>query len=137
MYPLDIYVVVGKGAAEGLQAGVYRYMPGPHSLQSLCEGDLRESLARACLGQMWMAQAPVSFVVAAEYKRIEIKYGSRGRRFALIEAGHACQNIFLQAEALGLAAGIVGAFDDQRIADVLHLLKDHEPLIVMPVGHRK
>jgi SagB-type dehydrogenase family enzyme len=137
LYPLDVYVVVGKGAAEGLQAGVYRYMPGPHGLQRICEEDLRESVARAGLGQMWLAQAPVSLVVTAEYRRIEIKYGSRGRRYALIEAGHACQNIFLQAEALGLAAGIAGAFDDKRLAEVLHLPKDHEPLIVMPVGHRK
>ena len=135
LYPLDVYVVVGKKAVDGLDAGVYRYLPGRHGLQRICEGDLRESMARAGLGQMWMAQAPVSFVVTAEYRRIEIKYGSRGRRYALIEAGHACQNISLQAEALGLASGIVGAFDDQRLAEVLHLPKDHEPLIVMPVGH--
>lgn len=135
LYPLDLYIVSGKGTVEGLEAGVYRYLPGRHGLQKIASGDLRESVARASLGQMWMAEAPVSIVVTAEYRRIEVKYGNRGRRYALMEAGHACQNIFLQAEALSLAAGIVGAFDDQRLAEALHLPKDHEPLIVMPVGY--
>jgi SagB-type dehydrogenase family enzyme len=82
-----------------------------------------------------MADAPVSLLVTAEYARIEGKYGSRGRRYAMIEVGHVGQNIFLQAEALGLGVGIVGAFDDARLTKVLHLPRAHEPLIVMPVGH--
>ena len=82
-----------------------------------------------------MAGAPVSLVLTAEYARIERKYGARGKRYALIEVGHAGQNIFLQAEALGLGAGIVGAFDDAGLARALQLPGVHEPLIVLPVGH--
>jgi nitroreductase len=53
----------------------------------------------------------------------------------MIEVGHVGENVFLQAGALGLAAGIVGAFDDARLAKALHLPRAHEPLLVMPVGH--
>jgi len=135
LYPLDVYAVVGEASVKGLASGVYRYLPSQHGLEQTRSGDLREAVAQASLGQMWMADAPLSLVVTAEYARIERKYGSRGRRYAMIEVGHVGQNIFLQAEALGLGVGIVGAFDDGRLAKVLHLPGAHEPLIVMPVGH--
>jgi nitroreductase len=54
----------------------------------------------------------------------------------MIEAGHIGQNIFLQAEALELGAGIVGAFDDGALNRVMGLPPHHEPLLVMPVGHK-
>jgi nitroreductase len=54
-----------------------------------------------------------------------------------IEAGHIGQNVFLQAEALGLKAGIVGAFDDKAINRALNMPLSHEPLVVMPVGYRR
>ena len=135
LYPLDVYAVVGDTSVEGLASGVYRYLPSRHGLEKVTSGDLRDAMARASLRQMWIADAPVSLVLTAEYRRIEGKYGPRGRRYALIEVGHAGQNIFLQAEALGLGAGIVGAFDDAGLAKALHLPRGHEPLIVMPVGH--
>ena len=53
----------------------------------------------------------------------------------MIEAGHIGQNIFLQAEALGLKAGIVGAFHDRELIRVLGTPPGHEPLLVMPVGY--
>jgi SagB-type dehydrogenase family enzyme len=84
---------------------------------------------------MWMARAPVSFVITAEYRRTMLKYGQRGVRYAMIEAGHIGQNLFLQAEALGLNAGIVGAFHDQRVIEVLNISDTHEPLLIMPIGY--
>ena len=81
-----------------------------------------------------MASAPVQFVVTAEYSRITVKYGNRGVRYALIEIGHIGQNIFLQCQAVGLAAGIVGAFNDREVVRVLGIEMDHEPVIIFPVG---
>jgi SagB-type dehydrogenase family enzyme len=137
LYPLDVYAVVGSGGVEGLKPGVYHYLPPNHELEAITPGDLRKEMSQACLGQGWMARAPVSFVITAEYSRIESKYGPRAERYSSMEVGHAGQNIFLQAEALGLGAGIVGAFDDDRLAKVLHLHRTHHPLIVMPVGYAK
>jgi SagB-type dehydrogenase family enzyme len=84
---------------------------------------------------MWMAKAPITMVITAEYSRVNKKYGERGTRYAMIEAGHIGQNIFLQAHALGLRAGIVGAFHDVKIINVMHLPSTHEPLLLMPVGY--
>ena len=93
-------------------------------------------MARASLSQMWMALAPSSLVITAEYDRITNKYGTRGVRYAMIEAGHVGQNIFLQAEALGLGAGIVGAFDDKDVIRVMGIPRSHEPFLIMPVGYK-
>jgi len=134
LYPLDCYVVVGKDGVKGLGSGVYHYRPGNHSIESVAKGDLRLRIADAALGQDWIAQAPVVFVITAEYRRITVKYGERGVRYALIEVGCVAQNIFLQAEALGLGAGIVGAFDDRGVARLAGVAPGHEPLLIMPVG---
>ncbi len=74
-------------------------------------------------------------VITAVYKRSERKYGQRARRYTRIETGHAAQNVYLQAVALGLGTVIVGAFDDAEVRQVLDLPGDHAPLALMPVGH--
>jgi len=135
-FPLELYLVAGERGVEGLPAGVYRYLAGPHALVLVTAGDLRAAVARASLHQAWMAEAPVMIVLAADYRRCTARYGQRGIRYTHMEVGHAGQNLFLQAEALGLAAGIVGAFEDQALAGLLKLPREHEPLLVMPVGYK-
>lgn len=137
LYPLDVYAVVGDGGVEGLQSGIYHYQPETHSIRFVRRGDRRKEVASAALWQMWMAKAPVMFVITSEHERITRKYGKRGIRYAQIEVGHVGQNIFLQAGGLGLAAGIVGAFSDNAVAEAIGAPKAHNPLIIMPVGYKK
>jgi SagB-type dehydrogenase family enzyme len=99
-------------------------------------GDLRAPVVRTCLHQTWMAQAPIMVVVTGEYGRCTARYGQRGIRYTHMESGNVSQNLFLAAEALGLGAGIVGAFDDKALAQALKLPPAHEPLLVMPVGYK-
>ena len=134
LYPADIFVVVGRKGVEGLNEGVYYYAPGDHMVSKTVEGDKRKEVALASLSQMWMADATLQLVLTCEYKRITVKYGDRGIRYAHIEIGHIGQNILLQCQALGLSAGIVGAFHDRDLIRVLSLPKNHEPLIILPVG---
>jgi SagB-type dehydrogenase family enzyme len=135
-FPLEIYLVAGERGVAQLPAGLYRYRPLNHSLELLQKGDLRQAAARACLSQVWMAEAPVMVVFAAQFARCTARYGQRGLMYTHMEAGHAGQNLFLQAEALGLGAGIVGAFEDKGLSQVLKLPADHAPLLVMPVGYK-
>lgn len=137
LYPLDLYAVVGDGGVEGLAPGVYRYHSTGHTIELVKKGDCRKEVASAANGQMWMAQAPVCFVITAEYERITGKYGERGQRYAQIEVGHVGENIMLQAGALGMGAGIVGAFNDASVAAAIKAAKGHEPLIIIPVGYKK
>jgi len=135
LYPMDIYAVVGDNGLKGLKAGIYRYDPHKHAVSMITEGDLRNDLARAVLSQMWMARAPLNMVISSECSRIMSKYGTRSVIYAMIEVGHVGQNIFLQAETLGLRAGKVGAFHDNDVIRVMKITRSHEPLLIMPVGY--
>jgi len=137
LYPLNIYTVVGEGGVEGVESGIYHYHPSSHGIQLIRKGDRRKEVAGAALWQMWMARAPVIFVITSEYERITRKYGNRGIRYAQIEVGHVGQNIFLQSGALGMGAGIVGAFHDDAVTEAIGAPEAHKPLIIMPVGYKK
>jgi SagB-type dehydrogenase family enzyme len=133
LYPLELYLVAGK--VEGLETGCYRYAPRSHSLHRVAAGDLRSDLAKAALNQLWIEQAPASFVISAVYSRTTWKYGKRGIRYVQMEAGHAGQNLFLQAVAMGLGSVVVGAFDDDKLKKLLNLSIEAQPLSILPVGY--
>lgn len=133
LYPLELYVVAGD--VDSLTPGVYRYAPERHELIKHAGDDRREALAAAALGQSWVQRAPAVLVLAGVYERSAAKYGSRARRYTHMEAGHAAQNVYLQATAVKLATVIVGAFDDEAVRETLGLPADHAPLGLMPVGH--
>lgn len=134
-YPLELYIVVGKNSVDKLKEGLYHYLIEEHSLELVFAGDKRKELAGACLGQDFIAQAPVSLIIAANFKRTTTRYGIRGERYCFMEAGHASQNTYLTVTNLGLATVEVGAFIDDSVRGVLSLDKDCAPLIVMPIGY--
>jgi len=136
LYPMDIYAVVGENCVKGLESGAYHYDPKGHAVSLVSKGDLRNKVAGAALSQTWMATAPLNILITAEYDRITRKYGNRGVRYAIIEAGHIGQNILLQSEAMGLGAGIVGAFNDDKVRQVVNIPPNHEPLLILPVGYK-
>lgn len=130
LYPLELYVVTGEG--------VLHYEPARHRTTLHRSGDVRPALSAAALGQEAVSEAPAVFVVAAVYQRTAAKYGEgRARRYAQLEAGHAAQNLLLQAVALGLGGVPIGAFDDRRVQQVLGLPPDQEPLYLLPVGRTR
>ncbi len=126
-YPLEIYAATA--------AGVARYLPGPHALELHLDADPRADLAAAALGQPEVAAAPLVVVVTGVVERTAARYGNRAERYMTLEAGHAAQNVLLQAVARDLAAVPIGAFDDDEVAAVLELPDDHAPLYLLPVGH--
>ncbi len=134
LYPLELYVVAVR--VQGLTAGVYHYDPRTHVLKKMNSGDQRKALARAALSQSWIKDAAAVLVIAAVYGRTTSKYGERGIRYVHMEAGHAAQNVYLQAEALALGTVVVGAFDDDDVASVLQFPGNVQPLILMPVGRK-
>jgi SagB-type dehydrogenase family enzyme len=135
-YPLAVYVVLGVDGIEGIAAGVYHYQSAEGTLTLVKEGDQRRALAIASLRQMFIADAPASVVITAEYERTTRVYGDRGVRYVMMEAGHVSQNIYLQCEALGLATVAIGAFHDDEVAKVVNVPGKQRPLYVMPVGVR-
>lgn len=133
LYPLEVYLVAGN--VSGLDAGVYRYRPEGHRLIPHGPGDVRRTLAQSAVGQAWIADAAAVLVITAVYERTRSKYGQRTERYVHMEVGHAAQNIYLQAESLGLGTVMVGAFRDREVKDALSLSAGEAPLALMPVGH--
>lgn len=135
LYPLEIYLVAGN--VKNLPAGVYKYEPFKHRLIKVSDGDKRGKLSYAALGQPWVKEAAVNFVIAAVYERTTKKYGERGKKYVHIEVGHAAQNLLLQATALQLGAVPVGAFFDSEVKKLVGLKEDEQPLYIIPVGKKK
>ncbi|MEF8943744.1 MAG: SagB/ThcOx family dehydrogenase [Desulfohalobiaceae bacterium] len=132
LYPLEIYLAAGEVA--GLSPGVYRYRPQEHDLVRVQEGDKREAIARAAVGQMWISKAQAVLVVGAVFERTTSKYSNHGRQYVHMEAGCAAQSISLQAADLGLGTTVVGAFRGERIVRLIGAGDDVTPLLLMPVG---
>lgn len=132
LYPLELYTVVGN--VQDLVAGIYRYLPREHCLKMMASGDKRSELAAAALNQGSIKQGGFSLVISAYYERMAVRYGQRARRYVDMEVGHAGQNIYLQATALGLGTVAIGAFHDELVQKTLGLDREETPLYIMPVG---
>lgn len=134
LYPLEVYIFAGN--VGDLPAGIYLYKPRDHGLLKIADGDNRIALCRAALGQSPIKNAAAVLVISAVYERVTIKYGERGIRYVHMEAGHAAQNVFLQAVSLGLGTVVIGAFHDEEVRTVLRLPEGEQPLYIMPVGKK-
>lgn len=126
-YPLEVDVVTADGLA--------RYVPEGHRLIGRGSDDLRPALQGAAGGQEAVGTAPLVIVISGVVSRTEPRYGDRAERYVAIEAGHAAQNVLLEAVSLGLGAVPVGAFDDAAVRQVLGLADGEAPLYLLPVGH--
>jgi SagB-type dehydrogenase family enzyme len=115
LYPLELYLFVNDVPRH--PSGVFHYDPLAHRLEELARAS-PERLARA-LVHADLAQAALLLVVTALFWRSRFKYGLRGYRFALLEAGHVMQNALLACAALGVAAVPVGGFFDRRLERLL------------------
>ncbi len=132
LYPLEVSLIAGN--VHSLPPGLYRHNPRAHALDPVAAGDRRAAIAEAALSQRWIADAAAILVIAAVEERTTVKYGRRGVRYVHIETGHAAQNVYLQAAALGLGTTIVGAFDDAAVTEVADLRHEETPLCLLPIG---
>ena len=126
LYPLSVRVVDARG--------VWRYVPSDHALVREAEDDRRRRVASASFGQDAVLSAPVVLVITADVSITARKYGARAERYATLEAGHAAQNVLLEATALGLGAVPIGAFDDTMVRRALDLSAAETPLYLIPIG---
>ncbi|MCU7919083.1 MAG: SagB/ThcOx family dehydrogenase [Candidatus Thiodiazotropha sp. (ex Epidulcina cf. delphinae)] len=135
LYPLELFAIVNQ--VSGLESGIYHYRPVGHYLEQLRKVLLPKALREyLIMGQASLAVAPVLLVVASVVGRSLGKYGDRGYRYILLEAGHMMQNVNLAAISHGLGSCNIGGFFDQELGELLCLDPDlAAPLYATAIGH--
>jgi SagB-type dehydrogenase family enzyme len=125
-YYLHVYVTSADG--------IFEYLPGGHQLKKLSSQDVRSKLS----GQQAVQQAPTVLILTADIGRAITKYGpDKGPRVSALEAGHATQNVLLQAAALGLGALSAAGIDPQEVHKLASLPAQETVIYLIPVGHPK
>lgn len=130
----ETYLLVQN--CEGLDAGIYHYLPLEHALEFIRDIDeLQDCISKSLCGQDWAKKANVVFYWSFVAYRCEWRYGIYAHRVALIDAGHVGQNLYLACTALGLGTCGIAAFDDAYCAKMIGLDNEEEFVVyTAPVG---
>jgi len=127
LYPLELYVFALR--IDDVPRGVYHFDPHSSCLEQLGVGV--DGIEEALLDGSLAGRSAAILAVTSVFWRTRFKYGLRGYRFALLEAGHAVQNALLAATSLGLAALPLGGFYDTRVEALLGVDGVHESVLYL------
>lgn len=135
LYPLELYVIAR--VVQGVEPGLYHYAPLHHALEHLTSVTLSNALiSQIFMNQPYLANAAAIVVTTAVVERLLHKYGDRGYRYVLFEAGHVAQNMCLVCAGLPLGALPVGGFFDGYLGELLGLDLESEPILyALGLGH--
>jgi SagB-type dehydrogenase family enzyme len=117
LYPIEIYPVLHR--VDGMGPGVYHYAVQEHQLELLRAGDQGAEIVRHGLMQEFLGEANLVLVFTAILQRLRWKYQERSYRYALLEAGHLGQNVYLAATSMNMGVCAVGAFIDDGVNRML------------------
>jgi len=142
-HAFETYLAVNN--VEGLEKGIYIYMPLEHKLAfSHSVDNLKSKLAYAYGGDnyqdeaQWFGRAPVIFLWSCIPYRGEWRYHCEAHRLMLIDIGHVCQNLYLACEAIGFGTCAIGAYVQEAFDDLLHIDGQNEFVIyISAVGKVK
>ncbi len=119
-YPLEAYLFI-RNDGEGVPAGIHHYAVKDHALEVLQRRSFSAADLSSYFTYSWAREASVLLALTATFWRNQGKYGERGYRYILLEAGHAAQNISLVAEALGLKSVCMGGSNDGALESLLDI----------------
>ena len=134
-HALETYVAVRD--CTGLAPGLYRYLPLDHALVLEREAgpDFPARLHEAVLMQSFVVRAPLTFIWTTIPYRIEWRYMEAAHRVIALDAGHACQNLYLATQAAGCGTCAVAAFHQRAMDEFLGVDGEDEfALYLAPVG---
>lgn len=134
LYPIEVYPVVLH--VDGVAPGIYHYNVKDHALTELEKGNFHDIIPPLLSGQSFTKKCAAIFLLTAMFKRTTRKYGQRGYRFVLLDAGHIGQNFYLAATAMALGCLAIGGAYDRQVEEILRLDGVEESLVyVLAVGH--
>ncbi|WP_321529863.1 SagB/ThcOx family dehydrogenase [uncultured Desulfuromonas sp.] len=135
-HAFESYVLVS--AVDGLDNGIYRYLPQQHAL--VCERsvhDFREELSAATFHQVFISRAPVVFAWTVIPYRMEWRYDLAAHRVIAYDIGHVCQNLYLACEAISAGTCAIAAYDQGLMDSLIGVDGENEfVLYLAPVGKK-
>lgn len=133
-HPFETYLIVNR--VEGLEPGVYRYLPIEHKLLLVNNKKrLPHQVSEACYEQTFVGESAVVFVWAAIPYRTEWRYSVIAYKDILVEAGHVCQNLYLACEAIGAGTCAILAYDQKAMDNLIGVDGTNEITVYLaPVG---
>lgn len=136
LFPLELYVVTQS--VIGIADGLHHYAVRRHCLELIKRGSLFAEQHGVLLADPFVRDANVVVFIAAVFGRTQKKYGPRGYRYILIEAGHVAQNLCLSATEQGLGSLCMGGFMDSKLNRFLGLDGVHEAAVYgVGIGYRE
>ena len=127
LYPLEVYLLVRN--VEGAARGVYHYDVLGDDLELLSDAPWESAASEAFYTWDFISDAPVIFCIGSVFARTQTKYGPRGYRYALLEAGHVTQNLCLAATELGLGSLCIGGYSDRALNRMISLCGEAEAIL--------
>ncbi len=119
LFPLELYINVHN--CVDLDPGIYHFSPRSNSLVRMVRGDQTAKLADCFVQQDVIYNAAITILLTGMFSRSTFKYGNRGYRFTLMEAGHLAQNFCLYATDMGLSNLCMGGYFDRKLDKLLNL----------------
>lgn len=104
-----------------LPAGVYHYNRCDHTLAQIREGAIREEWQTCVPSLRNLREGGLLWLIVGDSFRVSAKYGDRGDRFLLLEAGHLMQNLCLVSASLKLSTVPLGGLLEQSVSQRLVL----------------
>ena len=122
-YPCEIYILARK--VSDLKSGLYHYHVRTHSLEFFWRTNKSE--IKTCFpGQRFVVDSRAVIIITAIMGRSVGKYSERAYRYALLEAGHIAQNVYLISCAINVGCCALGGFNDKKICDLLDIRINEE-----------
>jgi SagB-type dehydrogenase family enzyme len=125
---LQVYLVAAN--VTGLPAGLYQYQPKGHMLSKMAEGDKRGDLLKV-VAQPALNNAPAALIISGMPER-----SAANSAWIYLEAGHAAENVYLQATALKLGTVSMAGFKPEDAKRALSLPEKEQPIYIMPFGKK-
>lgn len=117
-HPLDTFVLLNR--IKGISTGLYRFLAVEHAIAPVTlSAQIAGGLQAACLEQDMVVTAGATFFWVADVYRSAWRYSERAWRYVFIDAGHACQNLYLGAAAVECGVCAIAAFDDVKLNRLL------------------
>ncbi len=122
---------------DNISPGLYAIDRTQRRFGVIQEGIFGEKIAHTCLNQEWLKNAGLHFIFTCNIDELDKKYGPRGYRYAMMNAGKIGQLLYITATSLGLGCCGIGAFYDDEAMNLLDLDGDSRLLYLVAVGKIK